>query len=156
MNIVPVQCGINSQNYRCQNGKVRFLIRPHLKAALLRRIEESSIRREGRVSSRRQIVQEQGGCKIYFFCNFAKFFRKFLISCFIKFSLNFAKFKIILSIFCKIQNYFVNKCQPELNRCQPELKDTSVVSTPKEAADAEASDHTENCKNVTQTSQSLL
>ena len=41
---------------RWQNRKVWFLIRLHIKEALLRHIEESSSRREGRVSSRRQIV----------------------------------------------------------------------------------------------------
>ena len=44
------------QNYRWQNGKVGFCIRLHLKLALSRSIEESSSRREGRVSSRWQIV----------------------------------------------------------------------------------------------------
>ena len=34
------------------------------------------------------------------FCNFAKF----LLSCFAKFSSNFAKLKIILSKFCETQN----------------------------------------------------
>ena len=45
-----------AQNYRWQNGKVRFRIRLYLKVALPRHIEESSSRRERRVSSRRQIV----------------------------------------------------------------------------------------------------
>ena len=73
-----------SQNYRWQNGKVRFLIRLHLKVALPNRIEESSSRREG--SRRRQIA-------------------KFLISCLAKFSSNLAKFKIVLSKFCETQNF---------------------------------------------------
>ena len=46
---------------------VWFRIRLHLKVALPRHIEESSSRREGRVSSRRQMVQEQGGCEIFVF-----------------------------------------------------------------------------------------
>ena len=44
------------QNYRWQNEKVRFCICLHLKVALPCRIEESSSRQEGRVSSRQQIV----------------------------------------------------------------------------------------------------
>ena len=51
---------VRSQNYRWQNGKVRFRIPPHLKVALPRHIEESSSRQEGRVQSKGQSVTKSG------------------------------------------------------------------------------------------------
>ena len=54
------------QNYRWQNGKVWFLILLHLKVALPRRIEESSSRRKGRVSSRRRLCRSSMVVKFSF------------------------------------------------------------------------------------------
>ena len=72
-----------------------------LSIALPRRNEESFSRQEGRVSSRRQIVQEQGGCKIFVFV--------------ISQNSNFMFGKIFLE-FCEIQNYFVKISQNYENK----------------------------------------
>ena len=72
------------------------------KVALPRRIEESSSRRKGMVSSRLADCVGVGLLRNFCFRNFAKF----LISCLAKFSSNFAKLKIILPKFLETQNFF--------------------------------------------------
>ena len=70
--------------------------------------QQNIVLADGCLCSRQQIVQKQGGCKNFCFHNFAKY----LISCFAKFSWNFAKFREILNNFFKISCFtkFVQCC----------------------------------------------